>query len=153
MFDNDTVIHICSMELLIRLAVIYNCPRIQRTSKNFSYQERGSNKFSYCQCKVLKNSIYGLITKGFTSDTGIDWINHVYGHRVSIVKNLKPMAKDKQGRVHQLYLCCMVCLNLETGEAIRRVVGALDKNNYIFIILFLVAMSCVSSSFYSYARE
>ena len=64
-------------------------------SQGFHVSRVGANKFSYCWHKVFWDAVTGLISKGFTSDTAIDWIYLVYGQGKSIGRILKLMVQDR----------------------------------------------------------
>ncbi len=55
-----------------------------KAAKDFTYHERGANKFSYCRRKVFWDAVTLLISKGYTSDTAIDQIYLVYGEGKSV---------------------------------------------------------------------
>ena len=65
-----------------------------KAAKDFTYHERGANKFSVFRCKVFWDAVTILISKGCTSDTAIDQI-YVYGEGKSVCCILKLMAQDR----------------------------------------------------------
>ena len=73
-----------------------------KAAKDYSYHERGANKFSYCRRKVFWDAVTGLISKGYTSDTAIDRIYLVYGEGRSVCGILKLMARDRRDKVERL---------------------------------------------------
>ncbi len=73
-----------------------------KQAKDFSYHERGANKFSYSRRKVFWDAVIQMIGKGFTSDTAIDRIYLVYGERRSIIRILRMMAQDRRDKVDRL---------------------------------------------------
>ena len=73
-----------------------------KSAKDFTYHERGANKFNYCRRKVFWDAEIQMIGKGFTSDTAIDQIYLVYGERRSIIRILRMMAQDRRDKVDRL---------------------------------------------------
>ena len=73
-----------------------------KAAKDYSYHERGANKFSYCRRKVFWDAVTGLISKGYTSDTAIDRIYLVYDEGRSVCGILKLMARDRRDKVDRL---------------------------------------------------
>jgi hypothetical protein len=73
-----------------------------KPAKDFTFHERGANKFSYCRRKVFWVAVTELISKGFTSDAAIDRIYLVYGQGKSNCQILKLMAQDRRGKVNRL---------------------------------------------------
>ena len=58
-------------------------------AKDFTFHERGANKFSYCQCNDFWVAVTESFSKGSTFDAAIDWIYLVYGQGKSICQILK----------------------------------------------------------------
>ncbi len=73
-----------------------------KPAKDFTYHERGANKFNYSRRKVFWDAVIQMIGKGFTSDTAIDRIYLVYGERRSIIRILRMMAQDRRDKVDRL---------------------------------------------------
>ncbi len=73
-----------------------------KPAKDFTYHERGANKFNYGRRKVFWDAVIQMTGKGVTSDTAIDRIYLVHGERRSIMRILKMMAQDRRDKVDQL---------------------------------------------------
>ena len=73
-----------------------------KAAKDFTYHERGANKFSFCRRKVFWDAVTLLISKGYTSDTAIDRVYLVYGQGKSVGQILKLMAQDRRDKVDRL---------------------------------------------------
>ena len=50
-----------------------------KPARDFTHQERGANKLSFCWHKVFWDSVIQMIAHGYTSDTAIGRIYLVYG--------------------------------------------------------------------------
>ena len=68
----------------------------RKAAKNFTREERGRCRFSYCRRNVFWELVSEMVRRGHTANSAIDKIYTVYGFKTSVTDILKKLVKDKQ---------------------------------------------------------
>lgn len=68
----------------------------RKAAKDFSRDERGKCRYSYCRRNVFWDLVSTMVRRGHTANSAIDKIYIVYGHRTSVTDILKNLVRDKQ---------------------------------------------------------
>jgi hypothetical protein len=68
----------------------------RKAAKDFSRDERGKCRYSYCRRNVFWDLVSTMVRRGHTANSAIDKIFMVYRHRTSFTDILKNLVRDKQ---------------------------------------------------------
>ncbi len=70
-----------------------------KPARDYTYAERGANKYAYSRRKNFWHTVGYLITKGYSSDTAIDRIYEVYGKTQSVTAIIDALIADKHAHI------------------------------------------------------
>jgi hypothetical protein len=72
----------------------------RKAAKDFTYHERGKNKYSYHRRKVVWDKIAELVRAGWTAQAAIDRIYTVYGANATVTTIINQMRNDRRHGGH-----------------------------------------------------
>ena len=72
----------------------------RKAAKDFTYSEKGQNRFAYSRRKVFWDVVEKMMSRGFTSGAAIDKIYQVYGPRLSVTVIIKLLRQDRKTGGH-----------------------------------------------------